>query len=190
MSNNVSVWEQTFRQPDDINFTNELGRLSAQVATTNAKNLQLEADKASLSPRGTFFSSVTQELAGATWNVITTTGSVGGNRGGVVLGAGSQGLVLPTTGLWLVTVQGYLTTPPGSGIRVIGGLSTNGAAPSVIANTLANVAPGSAFRHDTHISYTMLTNLNAGQLRASLYLEASVGPVFVTISGITVVQQM
>jgi hypothetical protein len=42
MTNRVSVWEDNFRQPEDENITNELSRLSTQVATTNAKAVALE----------------------------------------------------------------------------------------------------------------------------------------------------
>ena len=42
MTNTNSVWEQAFRQPTDDNVTTELGRLSAQVASVNAKNVQIE----------------------------------------------------------------------------------------------------------------------------------------------------
>lgn len=42
MTDKNSVWEQNFRQPLDADITTELGRLSQQVASVNARNLQTE----------------------------------------------------------------------------------------------------------------------------------------------------
>lgn len=134
---------------------------------------------------GTFTSGNAQLLTNGAWNVVTVQGSLAHTQGGIQLGAGGQGLFLPTNGLYLMSVGGYFTFNAAQLARVIVGLSLNGSAPTVAGNEVLSASANTSASGDSFF-HTTLMFLGSGQLRPCLFAQNAPGQVNARIDNMSV----